>query len=267
VITEENRTTLTRRQPGPAGIVAGPESGSAREIARPVMVQRWEHLSFLHWPYDPERVRRLLPPELEVDTFDGAAWIGLIPFRLTLMGSRFGPMPWVSAFAEINLRTYVRGPDGERGIWFLSLEASRLGAVVAARAWYRLPYMWSWMRIERRGRVITYRSGRRWPGGTSLGHATEVVEVEVGDDLEPATVCPRDQFVTDRWRLYSPFGFGLAATQIHHRPWPLKQARILRLSDDLIASAGLPAPAEPPVALFSPGVTTRFDRRERLSLA
>ena len=266
MITQSRPKSSCPRSPLLSTPVAPGGASERRQIRHPVMVQRWEQLSFLHWPYDPETVRRLLPPDLEVDTFDGAAWIGLIPFRLTIMVPGLAPMPWASAFAEINLRTYVRGPDGERGIWFLSLEASRLGAVVAARAWYRLPYMWSWMRIERRGRAITYRSGRRWPGGSTRGHATELVEIEVGDDIEPSALCPRDVFLTARWRLYSPLGLGLAATQIHHQPWSLKQATVRRLFDDLITSAGLPAPGSPPLALFSAGVTTRFDRRERLPL-
>jgi len=238
-----------------------------RSIRHPVMVQRWEQLAFLHWPYEPSTVRRLLPPQLEVDTFDGAAWVGLIPFRLTVSVPGLCPVPWASAFAEINLRTYVRGPDGERGIWFFSLEASRLAAVMAARSWYHLPYMWSWMRIERQGRVLTYRSGRRWPDVSMTGHATELIRIEVGEDVLPVALTERDAFLTARWRLYSALGMGLAATQIHHRPWPLKAAEVVTVGDELIRSAGLPVPEGPPLALFSPGVTTTFDRRRRLPLA
>ena len=110
-------------------------------VKRPVMYQNWESLTFLHRPLPPEVVRRLLPQGLELDTYDGAAWIGLTPFLLTgLRPPRVSALPWISRFPEMNVRTYVRGPDGERGIWFFSLEADRLAAVVGARLSYGLPY-------------------------------------------------------------------------------------------------------------------------------
>ena len=120
----------------------------SQSIGRAVMLQTWETLAFLHWDYDPGDVQRLLPAGLDVDTADGRAWVGLIPFRLTIRAPGLPPVPWVSRFSEINVRTYVRGPDGRAGIFFFSLEASRLGAVVAARWWYQLPYMWAAMRID-----------------------------------------------------------------------------------------------------------------------
>ena len=116
------------------------------------MVQHWEELTFVHWRYPADVVQKALPAGLEVETFDGSAWIGLVPFamRVRLPGSP--SVPWVSEFPETNVRTYVRGPDGERGIWFFSLDAARLGAVVTARTTYRLPYFWSRMRVVRQRR-------------------------------------------------------------------------------------------------------------------
>ena len=102
-------------------------------IERPVMLQRWDDLTFLHWPYAPETVAQLLPPGLQVDTIDGAAWVGVVPFRLTIRAPGMPAVPWAGRFAEVNVRTYVRGPDGRRGIWFLSLDAARLGGVLLAR--------------------------------------------------------------------------------------------------------------------------------------
>ena len=121
-------------------------------VERAIMVHRWEHLSFIHWPIEARDVAPLLPPEIEPDTFDGAAWVGVIPFRcrIRLPGTPF--MPWISSFDEVNVRTYVRGSEGP-GIWFFSLDAARLAAVLVARAMYRIPYVWSRMRTDRKSVV------------------------------------------------------------------------------------------------------------------
>src|SRR4051812_8969252 len=113
------------------------------------MYQGWERLTFLHWRYSPAAIAPLIPPSLELDTFDGEAWVGLTPFKVTgLRPPGLPALPWLSEFPEMNVRTYVRGPDGERGIWFFSLEASRLAAVAGARLTYRLPYRWARMRVN-----------------------------------------------------------------------------------------------------------------------
>ena len=127
----------------------------------PLMFQNWEQLTFLHWRYPAEVIRALIPSELELDTFDGAAWVGLTPFMLSGLRPPFLPaLPWISHFPEMNVRTYVRGPDGERGIWFFSLEADRLAAVAGARLSYGLPYRWADMRVRRDSTQIEYTSRR-----------------------------------------------------------------------------------------------------------
>ncbi|HZD67825.1 MAG TPA: DUF2071 domain-containing protein, partial [Actinomycetes bacterium] len=144
----------TGPEPGAAGPEpAGPEPAGpaplARRVRRPVMLQHWRLLTFLHWRYPPEAVRVLLPPGLEVETFDGAAWVGLVPFLMDgVRPPGVPPLPWASRFPETNVRTYALGPDGRSAIWFLSLDAARLGAVVAARAGYALPYFWSRMSVR-----------------------------------------------------------------------------------------------------------------------
>src|SRR5919106_5125827 len=132
-------------------------------VTHAVMVHWWDELTFLHWRYSAAEVQALLPPGLEVETCDGSAWVGLVPFflRVGLPGVR--PVPRMSEFAETNVRTYVRSPDGESGIWFFSLDAARLGAVLVARATYRLPYFWSQMRLDHAGASIRYECRRRWP--------------------------------------------------------------------------------------------------------
>src|ERR1017187_9893948 len=122
------------------------------------MHQEWRHVTFLHWSLNPEAVRPFVPPDFELDTFDGQAWIGIVPFLIR--GSRFPAVPWRLDFPETNVRTYVRGPDGETGVWFFSLDAANPFAVLGARAVFGLPYMWSRMQVETAGCRIRYHSER-----------------------------------------------------------------------------------------------------------
>jgi uncharacterized protein YqjF (DUF2071 family) len=232
-------------------------------VDRPTMLQRWTDLSFVHWAYDPDDVRQLVPANLEIDTFDGAAWVGLIPFRLGIRRPGTPYLPWLSSFPETNLRTYVVGPDGRRGIWFLSLDAARLSAVLAARTTYRLPYMWAHADMQRRGQTVRYRGSRRWPARGSVAYD---LTIDVGASLRGLSEL--DRFLTARWHLFSPgklrlppTGLDLVRTTVAHPAWPLHAARIEHLEETVLDAAGLPRPTTEPTALFSPGVRTRFARR------
>src|SRR5688500_17571459 len=156
------------------------------------MVHWWDELTFLHWRFDPSDVQRLLPAGLSVETFDGTAWVGLVPFFLRVGLPAVPSVRWLSEFAETNVRTYVRGPDGTSGIWFFSLDAARRGAVVPARATYRIPYFWSQMAIDHEGDVVRYRCRRRWPG--PVGAASDVA-VRIGP---PFAADELDHFLTAR---------------------------------------------------------------------
>jgi len=126
-------------------------------VMRVAMSQTWRRLTFLHWPYEPALVQPLLPSGLVLDTFDGAAWIELVLFEIyNLRG--------VLHFPETNVRTYVIGPDGNRAVWFFSLGAARLAAVLGARVAYHLPYFWAKMRVASQNPTIHYRSRRKRPG-------------------------------------------------------------------------------------------------------
>ena len=122
------------------------------------MRQVWRDLTFLHWRFPPDAVRPLVPPELQLDLWDGAAWIGLVPFAIEeLTHPRVPPVPWLSHFLETNVRTYVVDAEGRRGVWFFSLDAARLAAVLGARAAYALPYFWARMSLVREGTTLRYR--------------------------------------------------------------------------------------------------------------
>lgn len=230
-------------------------------VVRAVMVQWWDELTFLHWRYPAEQVQRLLPEGLEVETCDGSAWVGLVPFRLRVGLPGTGSVPWMSEFAETNVRTYVRSADGRRGIWFFSLDAARLGAVVVARATYRIPYFWSWMRLTHVGDTITYQCRRRWPG--PRGASSEVV-IEVGAPFAPDELGDLDHFLTARWALFSTPATGLHHARASHDPWPLHRARAVHVRDQLIEAAGFPPPEGAPLVHHSPSVDVRIGLPHKL---
>ncbi len=218
------------------------------------MLQSWRHLTFLHWRYEPDAIRRLLPAQVTLDTFDGAAWIGLTPFLLTDLRPPFVPaIPWISRFPETNVRTYVRGPDGERGVWFFTLEADRLGAVIAARSLYRLPYRWADMRVTPEDEMVKYESDRK----RRFGRGRTRIAIETGERMVAGEF---DNFLTARYRLYTTVGKRLAFAQIEHPPWPLHRGRVLQLEQDLIENSGVPRPIGEPTVHHSPRIDVRIER-------
>jgi uncharacterized protein YqjF (DUF2071 family) len=219
------------------------------------MVHGWDELTFLHWRYPIEAVQALLPRGLTVETRDGSAWVSLVPFFLRVGLPHVSSIPWFSRFPETNVRTYVRSADGATGIWFFSLDAARLGAVLVARATYRLPYFWSKMHIERVGARIDYRTSRRWPGPRG---ARSRVEIEIGDQLGPTELDELDHFLTARWALFSAPVTGLRHARAQHDPWPFHRAEVIRCDDELIQAAGLPAPTGQPIVHWSPSVEVRI---------
>jgi uncharacterized protein YqjF (DUF2071 family) len=239
---------------------AAPSGTCPFTVDRPIMRQRWERLTFLHWSFEPEQVQRLLPDSLRVHTFGGAAWVGLVPFfmRVSTAGGRRAP--WASDFCETNVRTYVRDGQGRVGIWFFSLDAARCGAVITARTTYRLPYFWSRMRLGERGAEIAYRSQRLWPGPRS---ATSLVRISVGAPFTAGELDERDHFLTARWILFSRSGARHRFARACHQPWPLHRASAQVVDDRLVAAAGLPQPQGEPLVHYSPGVDVRIGRPER----
>jgi uncharacterized protein YqjF (DUF2071 family) len=221
-----------------------------------MMYQTWTWVGFLHWSYAPAAVRRLLPKGLELHTFQDRAWVTVTPLLIEDLRTPVAPAPpWFRGFPETNVRTYVRGPDGRDGLWFFSLDAGRLEPVLAARATWALPYMWSAMTVERDGATVGYRSRRRWPGPTP---AVAAVALEVGDPLALEEQGELDVFLTARWQLYTRLGPVLVRANVEHEPWPLHRAAVRELDTNLVTAAGLPAPEGEPIVHWSPGVHTRI---------
>ncbi len=225
-------------------------------VSWPVMYHRWNWISFIHWRYPPAVVQPMLPAGLTIETFDGSAWIGLTPFRMEGVRPPLAPaLPWLSRFPEINVRTYVRDGRGRSGIWFLSLDAARLPAVLAARAGYRLPYFWSDMAVRVAGDHLAYRCRRRLPPPRGARCDADVV---LGAPLEEPARDELAHFLTARFRLFTVVAGRLAAAEAQHPDWPLHHAELRRLDQDLVQSAGLPPPAGQPLVHASPGVPVRI---------
>jgi uncharacterized protein YqjF (DUF2071 family) len=214
-------------------------------VRRPVMRQSWRDLTFLHWRYGVEDVRRVVPASLELDVCDGSAWVGLVPFSVAGLTLPKAPaVPWLSNFAETNVRTYVVDPTGRRGVWFFSLDAARLAAVIGARSWYALPYYWSKMRVRCDGKSASYSSARRH-GPRAASH----VEIEIGERLDVQDEL--EVFLTARFRLYALRAGRLWRADVEHPVWPLQRARAERIDDTLVTAAGLPEPRGEPLVHFA----------------
>ncbi|MEU0582943.1 DUF2071 domain-containing protein [Streptomyces sp. NPDC006132] len=212
----------------------------------PAVRAGWLTQTFVHWAYPPGTVRALLPPGLTVDEYDGAAWVGLTPFVMADLRPHGVPaaLPGLPTFAETNLRTYVRHPDGQDGLWFLSIEVA-FPPMLAARA-IGAPYHQGTLSVSRDGGTVAY-AGSRGTGGPSYR-----LVVRPGDPIEPTE---RDVWLTSRWRAYTRSLGLLWETPVEHEPWPLARAAAGVVEETLTTAAGLPAPEGEPVVHFSPGVT------------
>lgn len=221
----------------------------SRPAGRPIMKQTWGSLLFMHWPIDADALRPLLPEGVKIDLHGAAAWIGVVPF--TMWGVRLTgcpAIPGLSAFHELNVRTYVRAGE-ERGVWFFSLDAAKRLPVRVARAVYSLPYFFARMRLDRRDDTILYESRREDPEGP-MAHC--ICEWRIGDPLPPAEPGSIDSFLTDRDRLFTTDRHGeLVRARIHHPPWPLRSAEMRRLESTMVSCLGPPEPAGEPLLHYS----------------
>ena len=230
-------------------------------VMRTVMVQQWNDVVFLHWRFEPDVVQRLLPDGVEVDTFDGSAWVGLVPFHMDALGiAGRAALPYVGSFPEVNVRTYVRA-RGRVGVWFFSLDVDRFLPAAVARMTYSLPYYSGKADHVRVGDTVTSRVQRNWP--RSGGAATTEIAVRSGGVIDHSN--PLVRFLTARWGLVSATRTGrLRYAPVDHPTWALHQADLLYLDDHLVAAAGLPHPDRPPLVMWSPGVDVRVGRPIRL---
>jgi uncharacterized protein YqjF (DUF2071 family) len=219
-----------------------------KDDSRLVMYHSWRHLTFLHWPVVVEDLQRMLPPGLRVDTYEGVAYVGLVPFTMhSIRIAGLPAIPGLSASHETNVRTYVVDENGVPGVWFFSLDAENPVFVQTARAWYRLNYVRARMSVSAGEERIEYSSRRRVGGRC-------IVKAAFGGDARHADPGTLDHFLVERYALYAYSRGRLLRGRVRHGPYPLVRATCERVDDQLVAAAGLSTSDAEPHVLYSPGV-------------
>jgi len=229
------------------------------------MRQRWAHLLFLHWQVDPEQLKPLLPPGVQLDTYEGLAYVGLVPFTMT------GVHPWwappvkaLSDFHETNVRTYVHLNGGSHpGVWFFSLDAANSLAVRIARGMWKLPYHKARMRLDVRGTQplgiappeIEYESERLWPGPVPAKCAVHYSPVPMYAESVPGSL---EHFLVERYLLYAYRNDKLYRGQVYHSAYPLQRVRVHSIDESLINAAGILRGDEPPIAHYASELNVRI---------
>ncbi len=214
-----------------------------------VMTQSWHDLLFAHWPIDSAVLRAKIPPGFELDEFNDQAWLGIVPFHMRNVGPRGVPsLPWVSAFPELNVRTYVR-VGGVPGVYFFSLDAANPVAVVVARTFVHLPYFSAAMDVEERDGWINYTSRRTSASGAPaefVGRYRPTIEARhpMAGTLE--------YFLTERYCLFTvDSSLRSYRLDIHHPPWPLQDAEAQISVNTMADASGIRLPSVTPLLHFS----------------
>ena len=201
-----------------------------------VMRQKWHDLLFMHWPVAVQDLRPLIPRELELETFDGTAWVGVVPFHMSGIRLRgLPPIPGLSAFPELNVRTYVRSGT-KPGVWFFGLEAASALAVSAARRWFHLPYFRARMAFENSDGTIFYKSHRTHRGAPRVDFRAKYRPTGEVFRAQRGTL---EYFLTERYCLYAAAGPRIFRGEIDHLPWPLQPAEVEVENNTMAASHGI----------------------------
>jgi uncharacterized protein YqjF (DUF2071 family) len=212
------------------------------------MTQSWHDLLFVHWPVAASVLRPLVPPQLELDAFDGICWLAVVPFHMTNVAPRAVPaLPWLSAFEELNVRTYVTF-ENKPGVYFFSLDAANVLAVAAARTMFNLPYYRARMAVRAEGGWFNYESRRT---GVARGAHFKGRYRPVGPVFHPVPGT-LEHFVTERYCLYTvDHARRVRRVDIHHPPWPLQPAEASIEVNTMPDANGITAPTMPPLLHFA----------------
>jgi uncharacterized protein YqjF (DUF2071 family) len=220
-----------------------------------IMAQAWHDLLFVHWPVRPETLRRLVPCELALDTFDGNCWVGVAPFHMSGIRLRYLPaVPGFSRFPELNVRTYVTY-GGKPGVYFFSLDAGHFAAVWAARTFYRLPYFHATMRVKIEKDWIAYHCRRH----LSLENQSRGNQHHVEFQGRYRPISPvqfrkdgsLEHWLTERYCLYTTKSGYLYRAEIHHQQWPLQEAEAEIHANTMALASGISLPQVRPMLHFA----------------
>jgi uncharacterized protein YqjF (DUF2071 family) len=210
-----------------------------------VMKQTWHDLLFAHWPVAPDVMRSLVPAQLALDSFDDRCWVGVVPFHMSAIRGRvLPPLPGLSRFPELNVRTYVVH-GSKPGVYFFSLDAANLPAVWAARAFYHLPYFYAEMSSDDRDGCIQYSSRRVTAPAEFRGLYRAITPVQLRGKGS------FEHWLTERYCLYTTLGHKVYRGEIHHQPWPLQNAEADFEVNTVAGAAGIVLPDSAPSLLFA----------------
>jgi uncharacterized protein YqjF (DUF2071 family) len=230
--------------------------------AQELMHQNWQHLLFLHWEVPPADLQKLLPLGLDLDTYEGKAYVGLIPFTLTGVRPILMPaLPGISSFHEVNVRTYVHQQGRNPGVWFFSLDASSSLAVGAARMTYHLPYFHSRIEFDEKPGAVprfgfqAHRDDERGPMPAHGHFRYSPVEGVAA----PAAVGTLEHFLVERYILYSADDqHRLHRARVHHQPYPLQRAELHELDETLVWAAGIQRSQDVPLRHYAREVNVKI---------
>ena len=209
------------------------------------MKQIWHDLLFAHCPLPASTIRPLIPEQLALDTFDNQCWIDVVPFHMSGIRARvLPPIPGLSRFPELNVRTYVTY-GGKPGVYFFSLDAANLPAVWAARRFYHLPYFHACMSSREVGEEIHYFSRRREAPAEFRGHYRPISEISL---RPPGSF---EHWATERYCLYTIYQEAVYRCEIHHQQWPLQDAGAQFETNSVAAVTGITLPGTRPILHFA----------------
>jgi uncharacterized protein YqjF (DUF2071 family) len=214
-----------------------------------VMAQSWSQLLFAHWPVSPDVLRRMIPSQLQIDAFEGQAWIGIVPFYMSHVRAHgLALVPGTHQFCELNVRTYVT--DGNKaGVWFFSLDAGNPLAVFGARLAFHLPYYRARMSLEQTGNSVTYDSSRIHQGAPAARFVATYRPTSPVYHPQPGTL---EHWLTERYCLYAlSRDSRLYRGEIHHAPWPLQAAQADIQINTMAEAAGIVLPDTPPILHYA----------------
>jgi len=225
------------------------------------MHQNWLHLLFLHWEIPAHELQEMIPPQLTVDTFEGKAYVGLIPFTLTGVRPLLTPaIPWLSSFHEVNVRTYVHRDGRDPGVWFFSLDTSSALAVDGARAFYHLPYFHAQIDFDDQCELTSRRDDPRGSKPADIHVRYRPVE----GPTAPAASGTIEHFLVERYLLYAADRHHqLHRARVHHQPYPLQRAEVLELEETLVWAAGMKRPESVPLRHYAREVNAKIDPPEK----
>ncbi|MFC6602234.1 YqjF family protein [Ectobacillus funiculus] len=217
-----------------------------------IMRQTWRNLLFLHWPIPLEKLRPHIPSPLQIDTFNGSAWLGVILFVLEGIYPRgISAVSLTPKFPEINVRTYVKY-EGKPGIYFMSIDVENWASLKIAKRWYRLPYHSAQISFQKEGQTFHFHSTRKGNANTPISFKGKYAPVSEIYFPKKGTV---DHWLTERYCLYSSNdGVNIYCGEIHHRPWPLQKAAIEIVRNTLFTAFHFDLSEVKPIAHFSTGV-------------